>query len=411
MFETDRVPITELTKETEQYLLQKGYKSSTLGVYKSTWNKFIAFSDLEFYSKADADTFLRLYFGIDVHSVTQKLDTRMRHALRHMNALNDYLNTGAVPRKKMRRQDTSPPERYELFFSGYLKYCELQNYSTSWFSNTQSALRMFLLAANRQGINSPSEIDKATVERYSALIFGCKELCQNTKRHHSKCISAYLRWLLDHEIVSEDFSYLLPNIKRTPIPLPDVWDDADIQKMLDVIDTASPVGKRNYAIFLLLARTGLRISDVVLLRFENIDWHKNCISVVQYKTGKPLSIPLSAEIGEAIIAYLKYGRPISEESTIFLSHNAPFQPLNHHNNFNSEIRKYMRLAGVDFTAKRHSGVHTLRASFATNMLKQGASLDNISQILGHGDINVTTSYLRVDVEHLRICALGLEVTK
>lgn len=122
-------------------------------------------------------------------------------------------------------------------------------------------------------------------------------------------------------------------------------------------------------------------------------------------------MPLSAEIGEAIIAYLKYGRPSSEESAIFLSHNAPFQPLNHHNNFNSEIRKYMRLAGIDFTAKRHSGVHTLRSSFATNMLKQGASLDNISQILGHSDINVATSYLRVDPEHLRLCALGLGVVK
>mgnify|MGYP001630559026 CR=1 FL=1 len=177
------------------------------------------------------------------------------------------------------------------------------------------------------------------------------------------------------------------------------------------IDTASPIGKRNYAIFLLLARTGLRISDVVLLHFENIDWRKNCIRITQYKTGKPLSIPLSAEIGEAIIAYLKYGRPSSEESAIFLSHNAPFQPLNHHNNFNSEIRKYMRLAGIDFTAKRHSGVHTLRSSFATNMLKQGASLDNISQILGHSDINVATSYLRVDPEHLRLCALGLGVVK
>ena len=221
----------------------------------------------------------------------------------------------------------------------------------------------------------------------------------------------YLRWLFEHGKISENFSYLLPDIKRTPSPLPDVWEETDVQKLLDVIDTASPIGKRNYAIFLLLARTGLRISDVVLLRFENIDWRKNCIRITQYKTGKPLSIPLSAEIGEAIIAYLKYGRPSSEESAIFLSHNAPFQPLNHHNNFNSEIRKYMRLAGIDFTAKRHSGVHTLRSSFATNILKQGASLDNISQILGHSDVNVATSYLRVDPEHLRLCALGLGVVK
>jgi len=411
MFETSPVRITELAKETEQYLLQKGYKESTLGVYKATWHRFMAFSSSDLYLRTTAEDFLQLYFGIDAHSVSQKLDQRMRHALRHMNALEDYLNTGAVPRKKMRRHYSTVPELYELFFGDYLRCCALQSYSDSWFSTTQSALRLFLLAVNKQGINSADEINQETVELYSALLFDSKAQCQNTKRHHSKCISAYLQWMFEHGKIPKNFSYLLPDIKRTPKALPDVWDEADVQKMLDVIDTSNPVGKRNYAIFLLLARTGLRISDAVLLRFENIDWRKNCIRIVQYKTGKPLSIPLSAEIGEAIIAYLKYGRPSSEESAIFLSHNAPFQPLHHHNNFNSEIRKYMRLAGIDFTAKHHSGVHTLRSSFATNMLKQGASLDNISQILGHSDINVATSYLRVDLEHLRFCALGLEVAK
>ena len=411
MFETKPVRITELAKETEQYLLQKGCKKSTLGVYKATWHKFMAFSSSDVYSRTAAEVFLKLYFGVDVHSAIQKLDSRMRHALRHMNALEDYLNTGAVPRKRMRGHYLTVPGLYETFFGDYLRFCAQQYYSDSWFSTTRSALRLFLLAVNRHGIRNTTEINQGTIGLYSDLLFGNNELCQNTKRHHSKCVSIYLRWLFEHGKISENFSYLLPDIKRTPSPLPDVWEETDVQKLLDVIDTASPIGKRNYAIFLLLARTGLRISDVVLLRFENIDWRKNCIRITQYKTGKPLSIPLSAEIGEAIIAYLKYGRPSSEESAIFLSHNAPFQPLNHHNNFNSEIRKYMRLAGIDFTAKRHSGVHTLRSSFATNMLKQGASLDNISQILGHSDINVATSYLRVDPEHLRLCTLGLGVVK
>ena len=411
MIKSSPVLITELMEETELYLLQKGYRESTLGVYKATWNKFIAFSESDIYSRTTAEDFLRLYFGVDAHSATQTLDQRMRHALRHMNVLEDYLNTGVVPRKKMRGYHSPINGRYELFFGDYLRYCSLQPRSDSWKSNTQSALRVFLLAVNKQGINGIGEINRETVELYSTVLLDCKELCQNTKRQHSKNISVYLRWLFEHGEIPEDFTYLLPNIKRTPLPLPDVWDEADIQKLLNIIDTASPVGKRNYAIFLLLARTGLRISDVVLLRFENIDWRKNCIRIVQYKTGQPLSIPLSAEIGEAIITYLKYGRPLSEESAIFLSHNAPFQPLNHHNNFNSEIRKYMRLAGIDFSAKRHSGVQRLRASFATNLLKQGVSLDNISQIMGHSDINVATSYLRVDVEHLRLCALGLEVAK
>ena len=414
MDESNLVFIKDLMKETEQYLLSQGYKKGTLGTYKATWNKFVAFSDSKYYSRVKAEEFLRCYFGVDAHSAEQKLDMRMRHALRHMNSLEDYLTSKTVSRRKMRsrigRIDFDL-QRYSLFFAPYLTHCKQQHYSASWFSNTERAFRLFLTALDDTGVDSVSKINAETIERFAVLILNHKNFCPNTRYVRTKAVSAYLKWLYKHGQISKDYSNLLPNIKRTPPPLPDVWSEEDIQKMLDAIDVSSPVGKRNYAMFLLLARTGLRISDVVLLRFENIDWKKNCIRIVQQKTGNPLSVPLSAEIGEAIISYLKYGRPESKEDVVFLSHNAPFQPLHIHNNFNPEIRMYMRLAGVDFTDNRHAGVHTIRSSFATNMLKQGASLESISNILGHSSIRVATSYLRVDVEHLRHCALGLEVVK
>ena len=116
VFETKPVRITELAKETEQYLLQKGCKKSTLGVYKATWHKFMAFSSSDVYSRTAAEVFLKLYFGVDVHSAIQKLDSRMRHALRHMNALEDYLNTGAVPRKRMRGHYSTVPLGRDRFY-------------------------------------------------------------------------------------------------------------------------------------------------------------------------------------------------------------------------------------------------------------------------------------------------------
>lgn len=240
MFETKPVRITELAKETEQYLLQKGCKKSTLGVYKATWHKFMAFSSSDVYSRTAAEVFLKLYFGIDVHSEIQKLDSRMRHALRHMNALEDYLNTSAVPQKRMRGHYLTVPGLYETFFGDYLRFCAQQYYSDSWFSTTRSALRLFLLAVNRHGIRNTTEINQGTIGLYSDLLFGNNELCQNTKRHHSKCVSIYLRWLFEHGKISENFSYLLPDIKRTPSPLPDVWEETDVQKLLDVMR-----GRRN----------------------------------------------------------------------------------------------------------------------------------------------------------------------
>lgn len=130
VFETKPVRITELAKETEQYLLQKGCKKSTLGVYKATWHKFMAFSSSDVYSRTAAEDFLKLYFGVDVHSAIQKLDSRMRHALRHMNALEDYLNTGAVPRKRMRGHYSTVPGLY-AFTASWSEYDIYSRFSWS----------------------------------------------------------------------------------------------------------------------------------------------------------------------------------------------------------------------------------------------------------------------------------------
>lgn len=411
MSEANSILITDLMRETEQFLIANGYKKGTLGTYKATWNRFLSFSSSEYYCRKNAEAFLRQYFGVDVNSDEQKLDTRMRHALRHMNSLEDFYKTGQVPRKRMRRNMRSDPNEYERFFKEYIEYCNHQNYSASCCSNTKCALQLFLSVLNNIGIREASEITPEAVTRFAELILSCKGIGQNTRRSRTRKVSMYLKWLYDHKQIDTDYRQYLPNIKRTPQMLPEVWSESDIQKLLNIIDTSNPTGKRNYAIFLLLARTGLRISDVVTLSFSNIDWRKNSINIVQQKTGKPISIPLSVEIGEAIISYLKHGRPKSDSDVVFLSHTAPYQPLNHHNHFHSEMRKYMRLAGVDFTVKRHSGVHTIRATFATNMLKNGATLESISQALGHSHINMATRYLQVDTEQLRICSLGLEVAR
>ena len=126
------------------------------------------------------------------------------------------------------------------------------------------------------------------------------------------------------------------------------------------------------------------------------------------QTGNALSLPLSKELGMAIISYLQDGRPQSSSAFIFLSHNAPFQPLGEHNNFNPEFHKYLRRAGIAIPTKRHTGVHTIRHSFATNMLRKGTPVQDVSQILGHSNISVTETYLRVDIEHMRLCSLSLE---
>ena len=104
MSEIISIPITELMEKAEQWLLDHGYKKSTLGVYKATWNKFRAYSESPFYCRNTAEKFLLRYFGVDVNAIDQKLDIRMRHARRHMNALDEFLMTNQICRRKIRRR-------------------------------------------------------------------------------------------------------------------------------------------------------------------------------------------------------------------------------------------------------------------------------------------------------------------
>lgn len=102
MSEIISIPILELMEKTEQWLLNQGYKKNTLGVYKATWNKFRAYSSSPFYDRETAEKFLLRYFGVDVNAIDQKLDIRMRHARRHMSALDEFLRTGEICRRKVR---------------------------------------------------------------------------------------------------------------------------------------------------------------------------------------------------------------------------------------------------------------------------------------------------------------------
>jgi len=406
-----KILIKDLMRDTEQYLLKRGYNKSTLGVYKATWNRFLAFSDSQYYEREIAKSFLIRYFGINIDKIGQKLDMRMRHALRHMNSLEEFAQNGSVSKRKIRSFHQTPLDKFSLFFSNYLKYQEQCGRSQDWLKNCEVSLRILLIAIQTSGTETPEKIDEQTIEKFISIITNEKMCSANTRRARCSKIGGYLHWLYQQKITEKDFSHLLPNIRRTPPAIPTIWSETDIEKIIAAIDTANPVGKRNYAIFLLLARTGLRISDIVNLQFDNICWNKNCIQLSQQKTGNMLSIPLSKELGMAIVSYLKYGRPESNSSYVFLSHYAPFEPLHNHNNFHVEMKNYMRRAGITIPPQGHTGVHSIRHSFATTLLKKGTSIENISQILGHSSINVTETYLRVDIEQLRHCALGLEDIK
>jgi integrase len=146
-------------------------------------------------------------------------------------------------------------------------------------------------------------------------------------------------------ILQKDLSVELPKI-RVPrdATIPSVWDHELVVRLLEAVDRSSAKGKRDYAILLLACRLGLRAGDIRTLKLDELHWENSTIEVTQSKTGMPLSLPLTSEVGEALIDYLKSGRPHTAHREIFLKVNPPFDPFRENSNLHHIVTYWRRLA-------------------------------------------------------------------
>lgn len=221
-------------------------------------------------------------------------------------------------------------------------------------------------------------------------------------------IRSFLRYAYDEKRTNADLSLVVPkdNYKQQP-KLPSTYTKEEVEKILATQDRSTITGKRNYAILLLIIRLGLRASDVRALRFEHIKWSKNTISFEQQKTGEKVELPLTADVGEAIIDYLQYGRPATDEHSIFVEHNYSYNKLREQ--AVSQIANHaICSASIDIGHRKH-GSHALRHTMAGFLLEGETPVPLIADILGHKSVQSTLCYLRIDVESLRQCALDVPV--
>jgi integrase len=211
--------------------------------------------------------------------------------------------------------------------------------------------------------------------------------------------------LQQEHILDVDLSYLVPKDNyRKEAKLPTTYTEEEIERMLSAVDRGNPKGKRDYAMLLLACRLGLRASDICGLSFSNLLWQENLIVLIQEKTKKRIELPLLADVGNAIIDYLKYGRTVSQLPYIFLHAGHEERKLAEPT-LHSIVSLYLKRAGVKNVEKKKHGPHALRHSLAGFLLQKKTPLPVISEILGHDSTESTKTYLRIDMEHLRQCAL------
>lgn len=216
------------------------------------------------------------------------------------------------------------------------------------------------------------------------------------------------RYWEEEHILERNFSKFFESFKvRHPERIPSFFSRESVIQIEHSVSRSTRVGKRDYAMLLLASRLGLRTSDIANLKFCDLDWDNNTIKVVMQKTLKAIELPLLSEVGNAIIDYLKNGRPSSDLNQVFLSSRAPYIGATR-GMVGSAINSIIVSSGVDVHMKHH-GPHSLRHSLASALLKADSSLPVISEALGHKHTDTTMVYLRIDVQSLLKCANPIPV--
>lgn len=265
-------------------------------------------------------------------------------------------------------------------------------------------LFQFLNYCNEQKMHSIKDISLASVLAFICSIDGTKP---SVIPFHISGLRCFIKYAFEKNHLPFDFSRKLPKYKLVrEAKLPSVYSKEDIQKLLAAVERASSVGKRNYAVILIAARLGLRAFDIARLQFNNLHWDTSTLKITQSKTGKEIELPLLPDVGNAIIDYLKYGRPKSNESYLFLKERPPYVHFTTSGPITHIVQRAFIKAGIDIKNKKF-GPHALRHTLAFRMLEASTILPVISEVLGHESSESAKYYLRIDLKSMQQCVLDV----
>jgi integrase/recombinase XerD len=238
----------------------------------------------------------------------------------------------------------------------------------------------------------------------SAFITTCvSRLAPVSRSNFCAKLKVFFRYLLREGIVATDLSASVGTAqiyRFTEIPRAISWEE--VRRMFEMVDRRSAVGKRDYAILLLLVTYGLRAHEVAGMTLDDIDWKHERLRVPERKAGHSTAYPLSPLVGNAIIDYLQRGRPETSERGLFFRQTAPYHPLKSYS-VASRATVYLRKAGIEAI---RAGAHTLRHTCVTRLVDAEFDLKTIGDYVGHGRSSSTQIYTKIEVEALREVALG-----
>lgn len=387
--------ITELIARCKSVFEEGHYSRQRIGRYDALWKKGI----LKYMSRQG----LTLYSPdvgkacLSSHITGHPVDHKEQELVRSINVLDDCLQLGRI------RMHSHEPVVHMLHgaigqhMQSLIDHLRSIRRSETTIKDYQLYLGGFSRYLMEVGIQTPAEVSQGVT---ASFLNGLAE----AKASIASAMRVLFRFWFERGMTIEDKAEYLQAFKyMRKERIPSFYEKDEVMAIERSVDRSSGVGRRNYAMLLLATRLGLRASDIAALKLDDIDWRNNVIRLVQYKTKEPIELPLLADVGNAIIAYLKNGRPQTNARHIFIASRAPFGILGRQG-VGSAINQTISTAGINLKNRRH-GPHSMRHSLATAMLKNGSAIPVISETLGHRSTQATMTYLKVDIMSLIECAL------
>ena len=299
------------------------------------------------------------------------------------------------------------PARFRVLRDDYVASCRRRGNAEATVVAKDKAACRFLGYLDEMGVDNLAALG---VREVSGFFLRQRGLRRKTVAGMRSCLADFLAFLAAAGRAPGSLADRLPPHRHVRHESePHLWTVDEIRRVLAVIDRQSATGKRDYAMILATARLGLRISDLRQLELGDLDWRAKRITIVQHKTGRPLSLPLLDDVGWAIIDYVRGGRPETDCPKVFVKHRHPFDAFGGASSVASRLSRHAARAGITFPPGQVCGMHSLRGALAVAMIGNGTPIPVVSAVLGHASSDTTQAYyLRFDVERLRCCALDVE---
>ena len=299
------------------------------------------------------------------------------------------------------------PARFRVLRDDYVASCRRRGNAEATVVAKDKAACRFLGYLDEMGVDNLAALG---VRDVSGFFLRQRGLRRKTVAGMRSCLADFLAFLAAAGRAPGSLADRLPPHRHVRHESePHLWTVDEIRRVLAVIDRQSATGKRDYAMILATARLGLRISDLRQLELGDLDWRAKRITIVQHKTGRPLSLPLLDDVGWAIIDYVRGGRPETDCPKVFVKHRHPFDAFGGASSVASRLSRHAARAGITVPPGQVCGMHSLRGALAVDMIGNGTPIPVVSAVLGHASSDTTQAYyLRFDVELLRCCALDVE---